>query len=76
MADFFSLQPRVELWIQPQVQPKMQVALAVEEHLVMQVELAVPAQLAAEPQEQAQRAVPSAGGTQSRQSANGRPDAR
>ena len=55
---------------------EIQVELAVQAHLEMQVELVVQAQMAAEPQGQAQQAAPSAGGMRSRQSANGRRDAR
>jgi len=58
------------------VHQEMQAELAAEAHLVMQVELAVQAQFVTHPQGPACQAAPSAGGMQSRQSANGRPDAR
>ena len=54
----------------------MQVELAVEAHLVMQVALAVEAQFVAERQGQARPAAPSAGRMRSGQFANARPDAK
>jgi hypothetical protein len=69
-------QEKMQVELLVQAHPKIQAELVVMAHPVTQVEFGVQAQLAAGPQGLAWQVAPSAEGTQSRQSANGRQDAR